>query len=370
MRFPRLKIDLEKLRDNAVRLLSACREEGITSCMVVTKVLAGNFPAARLLAGMGFSHLADSRIENLIRYQNLPLPKVLLRLPMISEADRVVRYADVSLNSEPATLNALETAAARQGKTHGIILMFDLGDLREGLFFQDEYLSVVEKLLGMTHLRLDGIGTNLTCYGGILPEEKNLGTLLDIRDRIESAFSIRLPLISGGNSSTLYLIEGHRIPVGINSLRIGEALFLGRETAFGNPIPGMNQDVFTLEAELIECREKPSFPIGNMGMNSFGDRPQIEDRGLMRRGILALGRQDAEASDLVPLDPGIRIVGASSDHLLVDLGTVPAKVGDVLRFRVDYPGLLRLMTSAYVRKVCIGKSADQGGTHGRSPHHP
>lgn len=360
MRYPRLKIDLDKLRDNAVRLLSACREEGITSCMAVTKVLAGNLPVARLLAETGFSHLADSRIENLIRYRNLSLPKVLLRLPMISEADRVVRYADVSLNSEPATLGALDAAAAQQGKIHGVLLMFDLGDLREGLFFQNEYLSVVERLLGMTHLRLEGIGTNLTCYGGILPEEKNLGTLLEIRDRIESAFSLRLPLISGGNSSSLYLFEGHRIPKGINCLRIGEALFLGRETAFGHAIPGMNPDVFVLEAELIECREKPSFPIGTMGMNSFGDRPRIEDRGLMRRGILALGRQDAEAADLFPLDPGVRIVGASSDHLIVDLGTVPAKVGDVLRFGVDYPGLLRLMTSAYVRKVCTGKSGSRG----------
>jgi predicted amino acid racemase len=355
MKYPRLEINLPKLDHNARILLEQCRRNDISDCFVVTKVLSGFLPVIERLAEAGFSHLADSRLENLIRFRNLRIPKVLLRLPMASEADRVVRYADISLNSELPTMECLERAAGKTGRVHGILLMFDLGDLREGLFFRDDYLPIVEKVLQFPHLKLVGIGTNLTCYGGVIPDASNLGMLMDIKNRIETTFGIRLPIVSGGNSSTVHLFDQGIIPSGINSLRIGEALFLGRETAYGNLIPGMNPDVFVLRAEIIEAKQKPSYPIGNVGMNSFGDCPDIEDRGSMHRAILAIGRQDVEADDLRPLDPGIRIIGASSDHLIVDLGNRAHQPGDILEFGVNYPGLLRLMTSPYVRKVCISK---------------
>lgn len=355
MSYPRLEIHLKKLDENARILLELCRKNGISDCFVVTKVLAGNIPVAKRLAESGFSHLADSRLENLIRYRHLPLPKVLLRLPMASEAARVVRYADLSLNSELSTMEKLDKAARKAGKTHGILLMFDLGDLREGLFFQDDYLPIVEKVLQFSNLKLLGIGTNLTCYGGVIPDETNLGILETIKNRIEKTFKIKLPILSGGNSSTVHLFGQEKIPKAVNSLRIGEALFLGRETAYGKMIPGMNPDVFVLKAELIEVKEKPSYPIGDIGMNSFGDKPDIQDRGRMRRGILALGRQDTEAGDLRPMNPGVRIIGASSDHLIVDLGDHPCAPGDILEFGVNYPGLLRLMTSPYVKKSCRSK---------------
>ena len=348
--YPRLEIDGNKLKDNADHLLRACQENGIQNCMLVTKVLAGYLPLVRRLATVGFSHLADSRIENLMRFQAIPLPKVLLRLPMPDEVSRVVQYADLSLQSEILTLQATEKAAARLGKTHGVILMFDVGDLREGLFFREDPGPLVQTVLDSPHLCLAGIGTNLTCYGGIVPDGENLGRLISIKRQIESRFSIRIPLVSGGNSSSVHLFGTGNLPKEVNSLRIGEAFFLGRETAFGNLIPGMNVDAFVLKAEIIEVQVKPSYPIGNIGMNSFGAKPDIEDRGMMNRAILAIGRQDVEPGDLVPLDAGVRIVGASSDHLIVDLGNRPGKPGDILTFGLNYPGLLRLMTSRYVKK--------------------
>jgi predicted amino acid racemase len=349
--YPRLEINWKKLNDNADRLLKACQTNGISYCMLVSKVLAGYRPLVRRLAALGFSHLADSRIENLIRFQTLPIKKVLLRLPMPDEVSRVVRYADISLQSEISTLRETEKAAARLGKHHGILLMFDVGDLREGWFYREDPSPLVQTVLDSPHLILEGIGTNLTCYGGIIPDEENLGRLIAIKQRIESRFSVRIPLISGGNSSSVYLFGTGRLPKEINSLRIGEALFLGRETAFGQSIPGMNADAFILKAEMIEVQHKPSYPIGRMGMNSFGAHPDIQDRGMMNRAILAIGRQDVEADDLVPLDAGVQIIGASSDHLIVDVGNRPGKPGDVLSFGVNYAGLLRLMTSRYVKKT-------------------
>ena len=53
---------------------------------------------------------------------------------MISEADKVVEYADISLNSELETIRALSKEALIKGRSHNIILMVDLGDLREGYY--------------------------------------------------------------------------------------------------------------------------------------------------------------------------------------------------------------------------------------------
>ncbi len=348
--YPRLDIDLAKLEHNAKTIVDACRADGIDRVFLVVKVLAGDIATVRRLAGAGFSHLADSRIENLIRFRGIPLPKALLRLPMASEADRVVRYADLSLNSELDTVRALGEAAVRQGRTHDVLLMFDVGDLREGIWYKSDYMPVVRAAAGTAGIRLAGIGTNLTCYGGVIPDDINQGALVAIAERIERELGIRLAIVSGGNSSSVHLLGTRRIPARVNGLRIGEAVLFGRETAYGRPIPAMHRDAFTLRAELVEVAVKPSFPEGRIGMNSFGEHPDIVDRGPMKRGILAIGRQDIEAADLTPRDPGVGIVGASSDHLIVDLGDTGHGVGDILSFDVDYAGLLRLMTSSYVHK--------------------
>ncbi|HBP25792.1 MAG TPA: alanine racemase [Acholeplasmatales bacterium] len=348
--YPRLLIDFQKLRTNAETILKLAKENGITSFFLVTKVLAGYVPAVEMLAKCGFTHLADSRIQNLKKFATLPLPKVMLRLPMISEAGSVVRYADISLNSELLTIAALNDQALRQNKVHGIILMFDLGDLREGLFYQDAYLETVEIISKMAGIKLLGIGTNLTCYGGIIPTPENLQILLDIKKRIKEKLGISLELVSGGNSSTIPLLINHTLPKGINNLRIGEAIMLGRETAFGTPIPGTYPDAFVLEAELIESQTKPSYPIGTMGMNSFGEIPKIEDLGLMKRGILAIGKQDVAIENLFPVDENVEVLGGSSDHLLVNLTKANHILGNRLSFLVNYPGLLQLMTSEYVKK--------------------
>ncbi|HEY8396075.1 MAG TPA: alanine/ornithine racemase family PLP-dependent enzyme [Bacilli bacterium] len=350
MTFPQIQINLKKLKENSELLLKMCRESGIDSVFLVSKVLSGDKRSVEAIAGLGFSHLADSRIENLIAFSDIKLPKVLLRLPMPSEVQDVIAYADVSLNSEPEVIKLLNQEAEKQNKIHDIILMFDLGDLREGIFFQDDYLKTVEEILDYKNIRLLGIGTNLTCYGGIIPTCDNLSELINIKKTIEEKFGLKLTLISGGNSSSLHLLPN--LPSGINNLRIGEALFLGRETAYGKLLLGMHTDCFVLKAELIEVKTKPSYPIGIMGMDSFGNVPKIKDQGTMRRGILAIGKQDVALEDLEPLDNNVEILGGSSDHLIVVLKEEHAP-GDILSFSVNYPGLLRLMTSAYVKKVYI-----------------
>ena len=101
---------------------------------------------------------------------------------------------------------------------------------------------------------------------------------------------------------------------------------------------------------------EPTKPIGEVGRDAFGNVPYFEDRGERLRGILAIGRQDVNIGGLTPLDEGVIIITASSDHLLVDIEDCPVvhKVGEILRFRLDYPGMLSSSTSLYVTKIYEG----------------
>ncbi|MDD2482124.1 MAG: ornithine racemase Orr, partial [Lutispora sp.] len=300
----------------------------------------------------GAAILADSRVENLKKLRNFNLPKMLLRIPMLSQIDEVLEYADISLNSEYKVIEALSNAAVKKGKIHDIILMVDLGDLREGVW-ADDAVEYAGKILQLKGVNLKGIGTNLTCYGAIIPQEDNLSKLEEIANMITQKYGIKLSIISGGNSSSLYMVEEGRIPKAINNLRLGESIVLGNETAYGKRIEGTYNDCFTLCAEIIELKEKPSVPIGEIGVDAFGNRPTFVDRGIRKRGILAVGKQDVRIDGLTPIDSDIIILGASSDHMIIDItdSTKEYTIGDIIEFTLDYGALLSTSTSNYVKKV-------------------
>jgi len=328
-----------------------CRRSGI-SVAGVTKVICGHEGIARAMEAGGIDTIADSRIENLKRLRNIKLPKMLLRLPMISQASEVIEYADISLNSEMETIRALSAQANLKGRTHKVILMFDLGDLREGIIDQTEMLRTVEETLKLGGIILAGIGANLTCYGGVIPTKDNLARLIELKITIEKTFDIVLDIVSGGNSSSLYIVETGAIPKGINQLRLGEAILLGRETAYGHQIFGTYDNCFKLVAEIIEIKDKPSIPTGELGFDSFGNKPSFVDRGIRKRAICAIGKQDVLPDNIVPDDADIIILGASSDHMILDITECHQayKLGEVVSFKLNYAGILSSMTSEYVSK--------------------
>jgi predicted amino acid racemase len=235
--------------------------------------------------------------------------------------------------------------------------MIDLGDLREGIIYKnkDELHEIIEEILKLKSIKLYGIGVNLTCYGAVIPKNDNLSILIQIAEQIEKDFSIKLEMISGGNSSSLHLIEKGELPNKINNLRIGEAFLLGRETSYGHKLDGFNDDAFALEAEIIELQEKPSFPIGEIGVDAFGRKPSYEDKGKTKRAILAVGQQDIDVENILCVDSKAQILGASSDHLIIDVtnSDVTYAVGDIVQFKLKYGSLLRAFTSPYVKKKYI-----------------
>jgi predicted amino acid racemase len=292
--------------------------------------------------------IADSKISNLEKITTTKT-KVLLRIPQKSEALDVVKYAHISLNSEIDVIKELNEKARCLFTKHKIILMFDLGDLREGIYYTSFYHKIVKEILELDNIELVGIGTNLTCYGGVIPSEKTLNKLKRIKDEIESTFHIKLEIISGGNSSALPMVFKRELPSFINNLRIGEAFVLGRETAYGTLIPKMYDDVFMLETEVIELKEKPSLPEGELGMDAFGQKVSFVDQGLMVRAILGVGRQEVDCKHLIP-PHDVLVVGCSSDHLIVSVPKDRYHIGDSITFKLTYGGLLSLMTSPYMKR--------------------
>lgn len=354
--YPRLVIDIGKLRSN-LDAIARLTKKANCSLGIVTKGLC----ADPKMVDMVINHedvdiVADSRIKNLETFVDKAHEKgkktLLLRLPQHSEVDDAVRVADISFISELSTMELLNQAAAKQDKVHGLVLMIDMGDLREGIFFkeEDKIFDTVEKILAMKNISLEGIGVNLTCYGAIIPKYDILAKIADFADRIERKYDIKLNIVSGGNSSSLYLIDKGEIPEGINNLRIGEAFLLGTDTAYGGLIEGTCDDAITLEAQIIELQEKPSLPIGEVGKDAFGNVPEYEDRGIIKRAILAVGQQDIKLDSMEPVMEGIDILGASSDHTLLDVSNAAEdlKVGDLVTFKLGYGGMLSASTSAYV----------------------
>lgn len=353
MAYPKIRIDSQIIKNNVETIVSLCEKEGIF-VVGVTKGFCGLPEIAKAYVDGGVKYLADSRIENLIKLKYFHIPKMLTRLPMISNVEEVVQYSDISLNSELDTINALSEAAIKLGKVHGIILMIDLGDLREGYFYKEKLFNDLEGIIKLKGVKIKGIGTNLTCYGGVIPTEGNLNKLISLGEEIEKIYDIKLEMFSGGNSSSIHLLGKYKNSK-LNNLRLGESLLIGLETAYRKPIENTRDDGFILETEIIEMKEKPSVPEGEIGLDAFGDEPVFVDRGIGNRAICAVGKQDVDFDSLYPLDEGIIVLGGSSDHLIIDLShsNLEYKVGDIVGFKLSYAGILRLMTSEYVQKEII-----------------
>jgi predicted amino acid racemase len=361
MTTPYLNIDLDKIEHNARTVVGFLAPHGMTVTGVTKGVCGHPGVAAAMLRG-GVTAVGDSRLENIARMRaaGLRCPFVMIRLPPLSAADQIVDAVALSLNSELAVLDALSHAARRRGRRHDVILMVDLGDLREGIW-PDDLVPFVREALRLPGIRIAGLGTNLACFGGVVPSSDNMRQLLQLAREIESTFSMKLDWVSGANSSHYELIASGRAPPGINNARIGEGILLGRETVHRKPWPGTVQDAFVLHAEVLELTQKPSVPVGQRGEDAYGETPDFVDSGPGERAILNVGREDVYLPGIAPLDSRLTIIGASSGYLIVD--ATPARgsidVGDELRFSLSYSALTAAMTSEYVKKVMTDHGAQR-----------
>ena len=352
---PRLEIHIDRIAQNAAAVISQCGSSGI-QVAAVTKVMQAHPALLRALEGSGCVMLADSRIDNLKRVAEagMGLPTMLLRAPTPCNAAEAVRWADYSLISSRETAEALSGAAGWAGLRHKVVVMVDVGDLREGVW-PDRAVDVVAGIARLPHLEVAGLGTNLACFGGVVPTREKMEMLTGIRDECRSVTGHPLELVSGGNSANLPLLASGDMPDEINHLRIGDAIVLGRNVLDRSPWPGTRQDTVGLVAGVIELQRKPSVPVGETGQDAFGNTTHFTARGLRLRAICDIGRQDVAPEAIEPIDPGIEVLGASSDHLIIDVTDArsPVAVGSEVRFLPSYGGLLSASTSPHIRKQAV-----------------
>lgn len=357
-KYPLLNMDLGLIENNARILLELCRKNGIEP-FAVSKGFNGLDSITGVLVDAGYKTIGSSRIPHLKRVKEagLPVQTLALRIPMQSEVQELIRYCDISLNSEVETMRLLDREARAQGRIHKVIIMRDLGDLREGMIDGKKFMDtavLVEKELSNLHLY--GVGANLTCYGSVTPTTKNLSVLAEEASEIENAIGRKLEIVSGGGTTSIPLAARGEMPEGINNLRIGEAIILPFDLMNiwkCSPIAGMSNETMVLEAEIVEIGEKPTFPIGEQGANCFGSLCTYEDRGIRRRALLAVGLFDiGDQEKVMPQDGDIRVLGASSDHMIVDIqdSRKNYRLGDAVSFTLRYQSMLFATNSEHVAK--------------------
>jgi predicted amino acid racemase len=350
-----ITLNVKKLKSNFEFLNNLFKKNDI-QWSVVSKLLSGNKEYLRELLNLGIKQVCDSRVSNLktIKSINSKIETVYIKPPAKRAISNIVRYADISMNTEIDTIQLLSEEAIKQNKTHKIIIMIELGELREGVLGED-FIDFYSKVFKLKNVKVVGIGANLSCLYGVLPNNDKLIQLSLYEQLIEAKFNRHIPYVSGGSSVTIPLIFQNLLPKGINHFRVGETLFLGTDVYNNTTLKKMHSNVFRLYSEIIELIEKRIVPIGEFGTNVDGKSFEFDNEQIGKttyRAIIDLGLLDVDEKHIEPIDKNISFIGASSDMLVIDLGENKKnyKVGDLLEFRMDYMGTLRILNSKYIEK--------------------
>jgi ornithine racemase len=351
-----LTLNRDKFKDN-FNFLKEMFEENDVSWGVVSKLLCGNRLFLKELIDLGVEEIHDSRISNLAKIKeiNPDIQTVYIKPVSKRNVSKMVKYADVSLNSELTTIQWISEESVKQNKIHKIIIMVETGDLREGVM-GDHLIDFYAGIFELPNIEVIGLGTNLNCLNGVMPSSDKLIQLSLYKQIIELKFNKKIPWVSAGTSVTIPLMLHKQLPKGINHFRVGETLYFGVDLFEEKVIEGMHGDVFQLYAEIIEMQQKPMLPTGVLAANPQGEIAEIDESlyGLSSyRAILDIGLLDVDPKYLIPEDGEFEILGASSDMIILNLGQNPKKykVGDVVTFNLKYMGALGILNSSYVDKV-------------------
>lgn len=358
MTSPRIEVDLDKIQHNSKTLVRRLKSCGI-SVTGVTKAVCGHPAIAQAMLDGGITGLADARIGNIrrMRKAGLTCPIRLIRTPLTSQLKTVVKLCDASYNTDIDVIAGLSEAALQAGTVHNIILMVELGDLREGILPGD-VVSIAQAVAKMKGVALKGLGANFACFGGLAPDANMMNALSTIAHDIEVHCRTVLEVVSGGNSASLPWAIKSRGAGRCNELRLGEAILLGVDPLTGDQIGGLFIDAFSLVAEVIETKAKSEDILAEYWEPATHKIRLVADKGIGTRSILAIGTQDTDVSGLtMPL--GTTYLGATSDHLVVQRAHSELAVGTELRFPMNYSALMRAMAAPDIATKLLPQSCQE-----------
>jgi predicted amino acid racemase len=231
-----------------------------------------------------------------------------------------------------------------------MLLMVETGDLRDGIPWAD-LPGVVRSLAREPGLVLRGLGTNLGCLAGAVPDGQALETMAEGLRAVRRATGQPLPEFSLGGTVFWDTLARGPIPPEFTEFRVGEAVFFGWNTSLGKAVPGLSP-VFRLDLDVLEAWEKDvrSKPLGPAGFNAFGLRSSQTLTGLRRRAVLDGGGNFAPAAALTPEDAGCILVGETHEYTVVDWQALgrPLVSGDRLSFRPAYEAVARSFLSPFL----------------------
>lgn len=350
MTTPRVEIHLGKITQNARCLVRRLGARGI-SVTGVTKAVRGHPDVARAMLDGGVVGLAEARVNAITRMRaaGIACPISMIRAPISQDMKDVVRCCSASHNTEIDTILKLGSVAWEENTVHQIIVTVEMGDLRDGIMPEDlnDFASRVVSTPGLAFM---GIAANFACLGNVAPTAEDMATLSRLADQVKGLCGPSLPLVSGGGSANLAWALGDGATGRINNLRLGEAILLGIDPVSGQPITGLHTDAFVLFAEVIEARLKPRSMPMRSSVPKYGKLELVSKVEERNRAVLALGRQDTDASGLT-FTAGTAFIGATSDHTVVDTGQADLSVGTEVKVSLNYNALMRAMSAPDVEKV-------------------
>ncbi|MDD3511378.1 MAG: alanine racemase, partial [Fermentimonas sp.] len=317
-----LVIQTEKIKEN-IKSLSDFFEKHNIQWSLVTKVFSGDKEFLKHILTDDviekINSVGDSRLTSLrnLRAVNPNMRTIYIKPPAEVYAAEVVEYADISLNSSLNTIMALNEAAGIQGKIHQVIIMIELGELREGVN-RENLMSFYEKVFDLPNIDVIGLGSNLGCMYGIEPNYDKLLQLSIYKELISARFNKDLKFISGGSSITLPLINQGTVPKNINHFRIGEAAFFGVSPLKNEQFMNLHTDTFEFRANIIELEKKKIVPEGVLSDANIGHTADFSDTDRHEttvKAILDFGMLDVDDEDLTALDSDIKFVGITSDMM-------------------------------------------------------
>ncbi len=337
----RIVADAAKITANTEAVVRLCAAQHI-DVVAVSKCVRSDPAIVRAMLRGGVRIIGESRLSNILamREAGIDCEVMLIRLPAISEADAVVSAADYSIDSEADVLRALSAAAVSAGRSHGVLVAIETGDRREGVRAEDAP-GLCRLVLDLPGLHLTGVATALGCLCGVLPTAANQEVFAEIVEELQIELGLTFPMVSAGHTGNLHLVMNGHVPACFNQMRVGAGILFAEDETTGIDLPIPHRDAFKIYAEVIELKEKPSAPDGEIGIDALCRINEWPDLGVRRRAILSMGELDAAVRFMKPCLAGAFIVGASSDHIVVDVTDAHAamRVGDELEFVASYTAI-------------------------------